>query len=259
MKVLISAILLALLTGCGSPPPAANAAPPVSNAPLYKKELGTGRVAGVVKFEGAAPKRTPLEVKGDPRCSALHSGPVLSESLIVNDGRVQNAIVYVKSGWERWSYPTPDGEVVVDQKHCRYTPHVVTVQTGQTIAFTNSDDLSHNVHGLPRKNPPFNFSQDENRRRSTYVFTQQEVGVRVQCDVHKWMSAFVGAFAHPFHAVTNEKGEFAIQGLLPGEYELEVWHECHIAPARVTVPQSVKVEVKDKETAGAEFVLRLVK
>jgi len=251
-------MVIAASSGCGSsaPPPSPS---PVSNAPLYQKELGTGRIAGVVKFEGAAPARKVLDIGGDPRCTAMHADAMLSEALIVNDSRLQNVIVYIKSGWERWSYKAAESEVVIDQKGCRYAPHVATVQLGQTLAFTNSDDLSHNVHGVPKLNPKFNFGQDESYRRSTYVFTKPEVGVRVQCDVHKWMSAFVGAFAHPFHAVTNEKGEFSIEGLLPGDYELEAWHEGNIAPARVSGPHTLKIIVKDKETAAADFTFGLIK
>src|SRR5262249_37013994 len=124
-----------------------------------------------------------------------------------------------------------------DQTGCVYAPHVAGAMVEQKVKFRNSDDMMHNVHGLPFSNKEFNFGQVKGSENDV-KFTTQEVPVKVVCNVHTgFMTAFVGVVDHPFFAVTDAAGKFEIKKLPPGKYTLGVWHE------RLTVPDQ-EIEVK---------------
>jgi hypothetical protein len=96
---------------------------------------------------------------------------------------------------------------------------------GQTLKLKNSDGLLHNVHALPKVNTPFNMAMPANRTEADTKFGKEEGMFLIKCDVHPWMSAYVGVFANPFFAVSGKDGKFSIGGLPDGTYEVEAWHE----------------------------------
>jgi hypothetical protein len=136
--------------------------------------------------------------------------------------------------------------VVVDQRACNYEPHVLGVRVGQQVTFVNSDPLLHNVHALAAKNEGFNDSLPTAGARLVKRFTRPEVMVRMRCDVHPWMFAYVAVVPHPFFAVTGAGGEFALEGVPPGEYVVEAWHET-------LGTRTQKVAVAPKGEARADF------
>jgi hypothetical protein len=205
-------------------------------------------ITGKVKFEGAPPAMEPIDMAGNPKCHSQHPGGAMPEAYVVENGMLKNVIVYVKEGLSG-SYAAPADAVMIDQKGCMYIPHVISVQTNQPIKIKNSDPETHNVHALPKKQPEFNFGQPEGSADQTKKFKTAEM-VKVRCDVHGWMGAYIGVFDHPFHAVTNEAGEFTIKGLPPGEYTLEAWHEK--LPA-----QTMKVKVGEKESKAVDFSFKM--
>ena len=89
----------------------------------------------------------------------------------------------------------------------------------------NSDPLIHNVRSFSTRNRAFNIAQPAGSADRKKVFTVQERAIRIKCDFHPWMEAFVFAMEHPYFAVTDEKGHFRIEGLPAGEYTLAAWHE----------------------------------
>jgi len=120
------------------------------------------------------------------------------------------------------------------------------VQTGQPFTILNSDGLLHNVHGLPKINTPFNKAMPAAVTEANYVFDKEEV-FKVKCDVHPWMGAWIGVFAHPFHGVTGTGGSFSLEGLPAGTYEIEALHErLGTVTAAVTVANG--------ETSTHDFV-----
>ena len=106
-----------------------------------------------------------------------------------------------------------------------YKPHVFGVRVGQNVEFVNSDATAHNVHALPNVNQEFNFSQLIQTQKDTRFFTAPEVMVRFKCDMHNWMSAYVGVLEHPYFAVTEPGGTFELKNVPPGTYTIEAWHE----------------------------------
>ena len=163
-------------------------------------------------------------MESDPLCKP--DGEATTERLLVGPNQgLQNVFVYVKDGLGARTYATPTTPVMLDQKGCRYIPHVFGVQVGQTIQVSNSDPALHNVHAIPKANREFNLSQPPKVPPAPRVFTTPEIGVPFRCDVHGWMTAFANVVAHPFFAVTREDGSFEIKGLPPGSYTIEAWHE----------------------------------
>src|SRR5439155_1391895 len=89
--------------------------------------------------------------------------------------------------------------------------------------FVFSDRLLHNLHSTPNTNPPFNRTQPKGRTIAI-TFPHAEI-VRVSCDLHSWMRGWVVVADHPFYAVTDADGQFALKGLPPGRYTMRVWQE----------------------------------
>ena len=138
---------------------------------------------------------------------------------------LQNAFVYVKDGLGDRTFQAPKTPVVLDQRGCKYIPHVFGAQVGQPVIILNSDPTLHNVHAVPKANTEFNFGQSIKGMKTTRMFDKPEVMVPFRCDVHGWMAAYGGIVSHPFFAVTKADGSFEIKGLPAGTYTLEVWHE----------------------------------
>jgi hypothetical protein len=253
------AILVSIVTSlvaCGgnveqpaAPAPGAPAAPGAPSAPRSPTDTadGPGVIAGTARFQGTAPKPRPLPTDADPLCKPEPGAT--SETLLVggNNG-LQNVFVYVKDGLGARTYPVPTEPVLLDQKGCRYIPHVLGMQVGQTLRVTNSDPALHNVNSAPKENKGFNFGQPAGVPAATRVFDRPEIGLPFRCDVHNWMNAYAGVVAHPFFAVTKADGSFEIKGLPPGSYTVEAWHE-----QLGTATQSITVDGKTPAKAEFEF------
>lgn len=208
-----------------------------------------GAVSGVITFAGNAPKPRPVNMGSDPLCAKVASG-VASERLLVGaGGGLQNVFVYVKDGLGGRKFQAPKTPVALDQKACRYIPHVFGIQVGQPLVVTNSDETLHNVHLTPKANEEINFSQPKKTPAVTKTFTKVEIGVPVRCDVHGWMNGYVGVVDHPFFAVTAADGSFQIKGLPAGSYTVEAWHETLGA-------QTQKITVDAKGTGSVALTFK---
>ena len=183
-----------------------------------------GTVSGVVRFEGVVPELTRINLGPTPECHSQGGTELWSEDYLVSDGKVENALVYIRRGLPRSMEFDPVTEpAVIDQKGCRFIPHILAVQEGQPIEVLNSDEGLHNVHIHAQRNPSPNFGLAADASR-TLEFKRSEI-VKVSCDVHPWMLGYVGVFKHPFFAVTGKDGAFRIEDLPPGEYRMVAWHE----------------------------------
>ena len=219
--------------------------PDTSKGPVYTPTGNEGAIKGVVAFKGAAPEARKIQMGSDPVCEQKGQGATFEE-VVVQDGKLQNVFVYVKSGLPQNSFAVPSTEAVLDQSGCRYVPHVLGVQTNQTLKVLNSDATSHNVHPVPQKNREWNENQYPSAPPLIKRFSEPEVLIPVKCNQHSWMKAWIGVLPHPFFAVTGPDGSFSIKGLPPGEYEVEAWHEK-------LGPKVTKVTVKEKSDVDAQF------
>jgi len=205
-----------------------------------------GTVTGTVHFTKKAPPRIEIDMAQDPACAM--SGTNMSEQYLVNNGGLQNVFVYVKDGLGNKVYTGPSTPVTIDQKGCRYVPHVAGVMAGQPVQFTNSDPTMHNVHMLPQVggNQAADISQPPNGSAEQRVFHTPELMIPVRCNNHPWMQTFVNVAANPFFAVSDADGHFVIKGLPPGTYTVVAVHE--------ELGQKIAtVTVGTKQTATQDF------
>jgi len=189
-----------------------------------------GEVKGSIAFTGAAPDLTPLLVTKD---QATCGKSVPDESIEVSKGKLANVVVTVKGA------PAHPGitQVVLDQQKCRYHPHVQAAAAGSGLEIVNSDPLLHNIHGYLGQVTTFNVAMPLKDQKVTKKLAKPGV-VRVKCDVHSWMGAFVVVVDGPA-AVSGADGAFEIKDVPPGTYTVTAWHEkLGEKTAQVTVPAS---------------------
>lgn len=187
--------------------------------------LAAGTLSGTVTYTGKVPSLKPIAMDADPGCASKHTSPVPSDVLVLGAGNTMaNVMVRVKNP-PAGGAAAPTAPVVIDQKGCRYDPHVVGVRVNQPLKLHNSDGLLHNVHALPKVNTPFNMAMPANRTEAETKFGKEEGMFLVKCDVHPWMTSYVGVFGSPYFAVSGKDGKFTIPNLAAGTYELEAWHE----------------------------------
>ena len=240
------AVAAALLTtGCGgTQQQAAPAEPAVVTNPVDPATAGS--ITGRISFEGTPPTPTPIKMASDPYCEK--QGAAVSDTVVVAaDGGLRNVFVYVKDGLGDLRFPVPATPVVLDQKSCRYVPHVFGVQVGQPVEIVNSDPTLHNIHALAQANREFNIGQP-NPGKNTHTFSTKEVMVPFKCDVHRWMNAYAGVLDHPFYSVTSDEGRFELKDLPPGTYTIEAWHE-----SLGTQTQTVTIGEKDTKDIAFSF------
>jgi hypothetical protein len=181
-------------------------------------------VNGRVLFKGTPPP--PRTIALDAQCGKMHTNPVVEVDFRVGEGNgLADVFVYLQGVPENVG-TTPEGEApMLDQQGCLYTPKVFGVMVNQKFKVKNSDPLLHNVHAVPKTNKEFNFAQPVKNQVNERAFSQAEVLLRIKCDVHPWMNAFVGIVPHKFFAVTDANGRFALpKGLPPGKYTIEAVH-----------------------------------
>jgi hypothetical protein len=206
-----------------------------------------GSISGKVTFTGTAPEPEVIDMGAEATCAEAYTEGPFAQTVVVNDdGTLANVFIYVKSGLEDMNFAPPSEPVVLDQKNCRYEPHILGVQTDQTIIIRNSDPLLHNIHPAPENNRGFNVGQPTQGMETERSFSSPEIMIPVGCDVHGWMSAYIGVVDHPYFAVTGSDGSFQIPNLPPGEYTIEAWHETFGV-------KEMKVTVDEGGTATADF------
>jgi plastocyanin len=237
--------LLALaFAGCKSQPESTQSP---AHAPTISVDPATsGSISGTVAFEGPAIKLPPLDMTADPACPGQ---PQASDAIVINQGKMANVFIYVKEGLPSGKFPIPSQPAVLDQKGCRYVPHVLGVMAGQPLRITTSDMADHNVHAMPTTNAAWNESQKPKDPAITKTFNKPEMKIAMQCNQHPWMRAYVNVMAHPYYAVSAPDGRFEIANLPPGEYTLVAVHERF-------GEQSARVKVAPKQNAQAEFTFR---
>ena len=192
---------------------------------------GFGTFSGRVVFDGTPPKLDPLVKEGD---EAVKDKEVCSckmipnESLVIGkDSGITNVVVFLRKKPKGFKSEPPSEPVVLDQRGCRFFPHVLAVQVGQEVQVLSDDAVQHNVHSFPKRNQGVNVLMKPNDREGltlTYRKAESEP-VSIRCDIHSWMASYQVVTDHPFVAITDEEGRFSIEGLPAGEQEFRIWHE----------------------------------
>ncbi|MFQ5743026.1 MAG: carboxypeptidase regulatory-like domain-containing protein [Acidobacteriota bacterium] len=228
----------------GAEAPAATAAEEINPATL----ADAGNITGTIQFTGNAPEMQVIQMAADPYCLSKHQNEnVTSQRVVVNaNGSLRYVFVYVKEGLEGKTFPVPSEPVEIDQTGCMYAPHMLGIQVGQTLKVVNNDDTLHNVNVQPANNEGFNVGQPIPGMAEERTFQNPEIMIPVKCDVHPWMSAFIGVLDNPYFAVSADDGSFSLDGLPPGDYVIEAWHESFGT-------QTQNVTVAANQTAEISF------
>ncbi len=241
--------VLAMTIACGgggeSEAPAESAAAPNAASSGAVDSATAGTVTGSIMLEGTPPEEQVVRMNADPVCLREAPGTQRTEMYVVGDGGTfGNVFVYIKDGLDGYDFPVPSDSLTLDQKGCRYSPHVFGIRAGQTLEILNSDPTLHNIHALPTNNAEFNTGQPIQGMKTNQTFENVEVMVPFKCDVHGWMNAYAGVLDHPYFAVTGADGAFEMSNVPPGTYTVEAWHEqLGTQTQSVTVDASGTVEV----------------
>ena len=224
--------LVCVVIAMGCSPASQKAPPPTSHpdqsaAPVFRVDpLTAGSISGTVRYSGKKPHPTVIDMSEDPACVEAHRGKAIDESLLVSpNGALANAFVYVKKGLEGKSFEIPSTPVTIDQNGCWFRPRVLGIQTNQLLQVTNSDPVTHNIHPMGQINREWNHSQGAGDEPLERKFIKPEIMIRVKCNIHHWMHAYIGVVDNPYFAVSRQDGSFTITGLPPGTYTIGLWHE----------------------------------
>ncbi len=219
--------------------------------------VGGGTISGRVRLAGTAPANALIRMGVDPMCSRANAGKrVMQETVVADkDGGLANVFVRVTGTFPQT--PVPSQPVVIDQLGCVYVPRVVGVRVGQALQVKNSDSLLHNVHSVSVRQNSFNVGQPVQGMTNDFRLKTEEVMLPIKCDVHRWMTTYVGVVSHPYFAVSARDGSFTIGDVPPGSYTLEVWHEHYGTLAQPLRVRASAVTKADFSYTGNEKPARL--
>jgi plastocyanin len=247
--VAVMAMGILALAGCKSQP--ASTSPQEQYTAVDMSTAGT--IEGTIHYAKTPPKPVEIDMAQDPACTLGATN--YSEGYVVNNGAMANVFIYVKDGLGNKIYAAPTQPVVIDQKGCRYVPHVVGVMVGQAVRFTNSDPTMHNIHMTPtvQGNQSVDISQapsgGSNSPADERTFASSELMIPVRCNNHPWMQAFINVAPNPFYAVSDASGKYAIHGLPPGTYTIVADQES-LGQQTATVTVAAKQSVTQDFTYG---------
>jgi hypothetical protein len=193
--------------------------------PIYKPTGGEATLMGTISFAGRPPEPLRIDTSADSVCEKLNPD-LLTDWVVVTKQKLANVVVYVRGDMLNWfSFDAPSSDVTLEHKDCRYVPHVLGMQTQQTLKIINSDATTHNTHLTPKNNPEWNQSQPPRSTALEKRFASPELFIPFKDNQHPWEKAYVGVFSHPFFSVSGTDGTYKISGLPPGQYTVVAWHE----------------------------------
>jgi plastocyanin len=186
-----------------------------------------GTLKGRFVFGGDAPAASELKADKDVEVCGKHK--LVAEELVVGaDKGVANVVVFVRDKGVKVhpDLATPSGDVVLDNKNCRFEPHVAVVQTGQKLVIKNSDTVGHNSNVATIKNSPSNNLIPAGGEAPVTFSSEEAIPSQVTCNIHPWMKGWIVVRPNPYAAVSQADGSFEIKNVpAGGELELQLWHE----------------------------------
>ena len=217
---------------------------PSSSSPSKKSESARASatalpardgVFGKIILSGPVPKLAPRPINADAAVCGRTDRP--SPSLVLSkDKGLANVVVWLEGAGGQ---APSKGPFKLDQKNCLFAPYVQIVSKGAPVVFLNSDPVLHNVHAATADSALI-FNKAIPVKGQTFTETFADSGVvRVKCDIHTWMNAWLFVSDTRYAAVTDAEGRYAFPGVPPGTYRLKAWHELFGEKSQpVTVPAS---------------------
>jgi len=186
---------------------------------ILTSPVHAGTIKGEVKYSGKVP--APVTHKTG-KFKKVCGPEILDESLILENQSVKNVVIWLE-GKQAKKLKNKPGAYTIDQKKCAYYPHVLAMPKGSELKILTSDPINHNIHTYSFDNDPINIMFLPNQDY-TQEMEEPEV-VKVTCDLHSWMVAYIVVTPHSYFAMTEKNGTFEIKDVPPGKYTLKVWHE----------------------------------
>jgi plastocyanin len=203
---------------------------PVAMTAARAQPAGLGSLRGHVDIRRGAASVLPRPGVAD-----------LGSSMAMDTPDLPRAVVFLES------YDVPDTSVLraqplgpvsrarMDQRNETFVPHVLAIDVGTLVDFPNNDQTFHNVFSLSRTRR-FDLGRYGRGKSKTVRFDRAGI-VRVFCDIHSHMNAFIMVFNHPFHATTDDESRYRLDNIPPGTYNVTAWHEGSARDSRsVTIP-----------------------
>ena len=206
-----------------------------------------GTIQGVVKLSGTVPTVAPIEVtKNQDYCGDSIPNPVY---VVGKDGGLQNVEVYLKDITTGKALPTEPVAISLVNTHCMFKPRVQAATVGQQITISSEDPVLHNTH--PQNSVTnatiYNIALPFKGFSVTKPLPATPQLIKVKCDAHEWMHAWIWEFDHPYFATTGDDGKFTIKDVPPGTYTLVAWQEAageKTMPVTVTAGKTVTADIQ---------------
>jgi hypothetical protein len=203
-----------------------------------------GNIEGVVEYAGATVPMDPVFTLSSDTEYCGQTMP--SKNYLIKNGKIQNVIVYIvgiKAG-----KAIPGDPLTLTSLKCEFVPHVAVGFKGNKIIMKTEDPVFHtfDVHAFVGGKELYHIALPEKGSSATKTLSKAGL-LKLSCYVHPWQHAYVSIFDHPYAAVTDDKGRFVINDILPGTYSVEAWHE------ELGIKQILKVKVESGKTSIIKF------
>ncbi|OHB69284.1 MAG: hypothetical protein A2W23_02995 [Planctomycetes bacterium RBG_16_43_13] len=222
LAALIGIAAQLLIASCGGGEDDSDYNPP---PPTYIAPDTVASISGEILFNGTPPTPKPISTEGNPECRGIHKDILYDESILVKDAHLQNVFVYIKEGLENYVFAIPREPITISNYKCLFSPRVVGAQARQHILLLNNDPTTHNFHFHSKNSEPINRALPFQGAKYQAKITKSEVMIPIMCDLHPWMTGYIGVLQHPYFYVTGADGRFELKNIPAGEYTIETWHE----------------------------------
>ena len=188
-----------------------------------------GSLKGKFVVDGAVGEPAAITVNKDPETCGKHN--LVDQTVVVGEGNaLANAVVFIYTRKALEVHPDYEAAAkepaVLDNKGCRFEPHVLAARTGQLLQVNNSDPIGHNTNIAFVLNPAFNQIISSGSPVSLTPTKAEPTPTPVACNIHPWMKGYVVVRQDPYVAISNDKGEFEIKNIPVGEHDFVFWHEA---------------------------------
>ena len=206
-------------------------------ATLIFSDAVAGSIIGEVKFMDELPSTPAIKVSKDQD----YCGETLPNEtyLVGSDGALKNVVVFIENAPSN-AAGDPQKDNILNNTGCRYSPRILAMQKGEKLKVKNNDPKLHIPHSYYEERTVFNLSLPFKGTTIDTTPRIRQAGIlKVVCDTHAWMLAYIHVFDHPYFAVTDERGAFTIPNLPDGTYIVKAWHEdAGIRSHEITIPKN---------------------
>lgn len=190
--------------------------------------LAGGAAVGTLTWDGDRPEPLPAKtIVADKAVGCCAEGESVDDTnralLISEEGGIANVVVTFERKDGEIEHEAREEPLLIDHSKCRFEPHVLVARVGDKVRYLNSDEVNHNVHTTSKKNPAFNNNVAAGKYEERDLKFAETI--TVVCDIHPWMDAYVYVTYADYFGTSGPDGVVRVEGMEPGTYKVEYWHE----------------------------------